>query len=242
MSKSAAAIICAAGAGSRFGGKRKKPFVDIEGRAVFLRSVELFAECDSVKQIVLAIAPDDEELVKVKWGANLTFFNVQICFGDVERAGTVSKALQLIRQDIDLVAVHDAARCCVKKQWLDNCLAEAEKTGAAILASPVTDTIKQAENHIVERTIERNNLWQAQTPQIFERELLKNAYAKAARSSLTDDAQLVEALGHRVSIVRADSSNIKITTQSDMAIAGAILKSRRKKPEGPLHPYADARW
>ena len=79
MSKNVAAIICAAGASSRFGGKRKKPFVDLAGRAVFLRSLELFSGRDDVKQILLAISPEDEELVKVKWGPNLQFFNVKVC-------------------------------------------------------------------------------------------------------------------------------------------------------------------
>ncbi|GAJ22974.1 unnamed protein product, partial [marine sediment metagenome] len=112
MSKNVAAIICAAGPGTRFGGKRKKQFIDVAGRAVFLRSVELFANRDDVKQVLLGISPDDEELVGVKWGPNLKFFNVKVFFGGDERFDTVSKALELLTDDIDLVAVHDACRCC----------------------------------------------------------------------------------------------------------------------------------
>ncbi|GAI53210.1 unnamed protein product, partial [marine sediment metagenome] len=104
MPQSVAVIICAAGASRRFGGKRKKPFVDVAGRAVLLRSVEFFADRDDVKQILLAIAPEDEELVNIKWGPNLKFYNTKICFGGPERFDTVKKALELINNDIDLIA------------------------------------------------------------------------------------------------------------------------------------------
>ena len=149
MSKTVAVIICAAGASSRFGGKRKKPFVDVAGRAVFLRSVELFSDRSDVKQILLAIAPEDQELVNVKWGPNLKFFNVKICFGGTERFETVSKTLELIGDNIDLIAVHDAVRCCVKAEWIDQCIAAASKTGAAILACPVVATLKHAKDNSV---------------------------------------------------------------------------------------------
>ena len=104
MALKVAAIICAAGASSRFGGKRKKPFVDVAGRAAFLRSVELFSDRDDVKQILLAIPPDDEELVTVKWGANLKFFNVKICFGGDERFDTVKSALELIKDQREFIS------------------------------------------------------------------------------------------------------------------------------------------
>lgn len=246
MSKNVAAIICAAGASRRFGGKRKKPFVDVAGRAVLLRSVEVFSNRDDVKQILLAIAADDEELVNIKWGPNLKFFNVKIFLGGTERFDTVQKGLELIKDDIDLIAVHDAVRCCVKSEWVDACLTTAAKTGAAILACPVVGTIKQVENSAIVKTVDRTNLYEAQTPQVFEASLLKKAYANLKnldKSKINDDAQLVEALGYKVSIVETDSSNIKITHRNDIAIAEAILKSRPKpKPEGPLGPYVEAQW
>lgn len=246
MSKSVAAIICAAGASRRFGGKRKKPLVDVAGRAVFLRSVELFSDRDDVKQILLAISPEDEELVSVKWGANLKFFNVKICFGGDERFDTVSKALELIKDDIELVAVHDAVRCCVTKKWIDEVIAKAGETGAAILACPVVATIKEAKNNTIIRTVERAGLYEAQTPQVFKAELLKRAYKTVKdldKSKISDDSQLVETLGEKVSIVEADSSNIKITRPNDIAIAEAILRSRPKpRPKGPTGPYVEAQW
>ncbi len=246
MSQNVAAIICAAGGSSRFGGKRKKAFVNAAGRAVFLRSVELFANREDVKQILLGIAPEDEELVSVKWGPNLKFFNVKIFFGGSERFDTVSKGLELIKDDIDLIAVHDACRCCVTEKLIGASFAAAAKSGAAIPACPVAATIKEVKDNTIIRTVDRVRLYEAQTPQVFDAELLKKAYENLKnldQSKISDDSQLVEALGHKVTIVKADSSNIKITRQSDIAIAEAILKSMPKLgPKGPIGPYVEAQW
>jgi len=246
MSKTVAAIICAAGPASRFGGKRKKQFVDVGGRAVFLRSVELFAGRDDVKQILLGIAPEDEELVTIKWGANLKFFGVKPFFGGHERFDTVNKGLELVKADIDLLAVHDACRCCVTDKLIGEVIAAARVSGAAIPACPVAATIKQASDSSIIKTVDRAGLYEAQTPQVFAASLLKRAYANLKnldQSKISDDSQLVEALGEKVTIVEADSSNIKITHQSDIAIAEAIIKSRPKpKPQGPIGPYIEAQW
>ncbi|MHC4645267.1 MAG: 2-C-methyl-D-erythritol 4-phosphate cytidylyltransferase [Planctomycetota bacterium] len=246
MADKVAAIICAAGASRRFGGKRKKPFVDVGRRAVFLRSVELFSDRDDVKQILLAIALEDEELVTVKWGANLKFFNVKIYTGGAERFETVEKGLQLVRDDIGIVAVHDAVRCCVTKQWIDKVIATAGKTGAAILACPIVGTTKDVKDSTIVKTVDRAGLYEAQTPQVFKAQLLRKAYENMKnldKSKISDDSQLVEALAEKVSIVETDSSNIKITRPSDIPIAEAIIKSRPKPgPKGPIGPYADAQW
>lgn len=246
MGKDIAAIICAAGPASRFGGKRKKQFVDVAGRAVFLRSVELFASRDDVKQVLLGIAQEDEELVTVKWGANLKFFNVKVFFGGHERFDTINKGLQLVQDDIDLIAVHDACRCCVMDKLVDQVIAAAGVSGAAIPACPVAATIKQVKDNRIIKTVDRAGLYEAQTPQVFAASLLKRAYANLKnldQNRISDDSQLVEALGEKVTIVEADSSNIKITRQSDIAVAEAIIKSRPKpRPEGPIGPYIEAQW
>ena len=246
MSKSVAAIICAAGASSRFGGKRKKAFVDVAGRAVFLRSLELFSNREDVKQVLLSIAPEDEELVNVKWGPNLKFFGVKIFLGGAERFDTVRKGLELVKGDIDLIAVHDACRCCVTEKIVEAAIVAAGESGAAIPACAVTATIKQVKDNAISKTIDRSDLYEAQTPQVFSAELLRKAYDNLDnldKSSISDDAQLVEALGHQVTIVEADSSNIKITHGTDIEIATAIIKSRPKPvPEGPIGPYVDAQW
>jgi len=263
MSKNVAAIICAAGESSRFGssttltasGKRKKQFVDVGGRGAFLRSVELFADRDDVKQILLGIPKEDEEMVNIKWGPNLKFFNVEIFFGGAERFETVNKALELVKDNIELIAVHDAVRCCLTKEWLEKVITTAAQTGAALLACPVSATIKQAKDNTIIKTVDRTGLYEAQTPQVFKASLLKKAYENLKnldQSKISDDSQLVEALGHlvgaepavarKVSIVETDSSNIKITRQSDIAIAEAILKSRPKPKKGYVGPYAEAQW
>lgn len=246
MSKTVAVIICAAGSSSRFGNKRKKAFVDVAGRAVFLRSVELFANRDDVKQILLGIPQEDEELVNVKWGANLKFFSVKLFFGGNERFDTVQKGLQLVKDNIDLVAVHDACRCCVTDELIDKVISTAAKTGSAIPACQIAATIKQVKDKTIIKTIGKVGLYEAQTPQVFKSSLLKKAYENLKnidQKNISDDSQLVEAMGEKVTIVEADSSNIKITRQSDIAIAEAILKSRPKpKPEGPIGPYYEAQW
>ena len=246
MSKSVAAIICAAGASSRFGGKRKKAFIDVAGRAVFLRSVELFSNREDVKQVLLGIAPEDEELVSVKWGPNLKFFGVKTFLGGAERFDTVSKGLELVTDDIDLIAVHDACRCCVTEKIIDAAVTAAAESGAAIPACAVTATIKKVKDNAIEKTVDRSDLYEAQTPQIFSAELLREAYDNLDnldKSSISDDAQLVEALGRKVTIVETDSSNIKITRGSDVAVAEAIIKSKPKPvPKGPVGPYIEAQW
>ncbi len=246
MSKKVAAIICAAGPASRFGGKRRKQFVEVAGRAVFMRSIELFASRDNVKQVLLGISKDDQETLKVNWGAKLSFFGVQTFFGGAERFETILKALDLIKEGIELVAVHDACRCCASEQLVTNVIAKAAETGAAIPAAPVTATIKQVQDGVIVRTVDRAGLFEAQTPQVFDPAVLKKAYANLAnvdKAVVTDDAFLVESIGHPVAIVESDSSNIKITRQSDLPLAEAILKSKPKpKIEGPRGPFDEAQW
>ena len=246
MPAKVAAIICAAGPGKRFGGKRRKQFVDVAGRAVFLRSVELFSNREDVKQILLGIPQEDEEIVKIRYGANLSLFNVKIFIGGTTRFETVNKALSMLKDDIELVAIHDAVRCCVTAKWIDEVIKTAEKTGAAILACPVTATLKEVKDNTIVKTIDRTRFYEAQTPQVFEIKLLKQSREKADKANadkISDDSQLVEALGQSVSIVETDSSNIKITRPADVAIAEAILKTRPEpKKEGYIGPFYEAQW
>ena len=246
MSQNVAVIICAAGASRRFGGARKKAFVDVGGRAVFLRSVEHFADRADVKQVLLGIAAEDEELLNVKWGPNLKFFNVTVFMGGAERSDTIINGLGLVNDGIELVAIHDACRCCITKDIIDATFAAAAQSGAAVPACPVTATIKQVQENIIERTVDRADLYEAQTPQVFAVDVIRKAYANLSnldKRTISDDSQLVEALGHKVTIVEAGASNIKITHKSDIAIAEAILKSRPKPiPKGPAGPYIEAQW
>ena len=246
MSKKVAAIICAAGSSSRFGGKQKKQFAEVAGRAVFLRSIEFFDNNDNVEQIILCINPADEEMFDVRYIDKLSFYGVKTCFGGAERFETVANAIKLVKNDIELIAVHDAVRCCLKDEWLEQVFKKAEETTAAMLASPVTATLKKVENGTIVETVDRDGLYEAQTPQVFDAELLRKAYANLPNvnlATITDDSQLIEALGKKVAIVESDASNIKITTKADLAIAEAIVKSRPKpKQEGPIGPYNEAQW
>lgn len=245
MSKTAV-IIPAAGRGERFGSQEKKIFAKLDGRAVFLRTVEQFCQREDVCQTILAVAPEDEDEVRHRYGANLGFMGVQLVVGGAERFQTVAKAMEAVRDDADLVAVHDAVRCCVTPAMVDAVFAEAGKTGAAILAAPLSGTIKRvSEALVIDATLPREGLYEAQTPQVFRRSLLVEAYAKLGEfdGEPTDDAQLVEALGHPVSVVVSDLSNLKITTKGDLALAAAILKFRpAPRPSSPRGPFEEAQW
>jgi len=179
-------------------------------------------------------------------GGDLSLFNVKVFFGGRTRFETVNKAIKLLKEDIKLVVIHDAARCCVTTKWVDDVIKAAQQSGAAILASPVSATLKEVKDNVIVKTVDRTALYEAQTPQVFEVSLLKKAHEKADKTDTTkisDDSQLVEALGQAVSIVETDSSNIKITHPADVAIAEAILKTRPlPKKEGYIGPYAEAQW
>jgi len=242
MTLKVAVLLPAAGSSRRFRGKTKKQFSDIDGRAVFLRTVELFADREDVSQIIMAIPAEDEELFKIKWEASLAFHGVKVIHGAAERYETVAKMLAEVKDDVDLIALHDAVRPCVTKEQISAVFKAAAETGAALLAQPLVGTIKEVgkDKNIV-KTIDRRDLWEAQTPQIFKPDIIRKAYAQRdkVKNDITDDAQLVEALRVPVKIVESTSGNIKITTNEDLAIAGAILKARPKpKPKGPTGPWA----
>jgi len=242
MGLKVAVLLAGAGSSRRFKGKPKKQFAEIEGRAVFLRTIEMFAGREDVVQVVLAIPGEDEELFRIKWAASLSFHGVKAIVGGAERQETAAKLLAEARVDVDLIALHDAVRPCVTKEQIDAVFAAAAASGAAILAQRLAGTIKEADGSgRIVRTVDRRGLWEAQTPQVFKPEIIRRAYAEREKLSenITDDAQLVEALGVAVRIVESTASNIKITTNEDVAIAGAILSARPKpKPKGPVGPWA----
>jgi 2-C-methyl-D-erythritol 4-phosphate cytidylyltransferase len=240
-------ILPAAGKSSRFKDREKKPFVNLDGRAVWLRTAELFITRSDVCQCLIVVAPEDEELFRRRYTANIAFMNVKIVLGGKERFDSVANALQRVADEADFVAVHDAVRPCLQAEQIDAVFAAAAAVGAAVLAVPVTDTLKRADaKGRIEATVSRDRLWLAQTPQVFRKDWLIEAYARRGQlgQAITDDAQLVEAAGHPVQIVEGDPSNIKITTRADLQLAEAILKSRPKpKGQGPIHPFAEeAQW
>ena len=240
-----AVIIPAAGAGKRFGGDVKKPFTQLDGRPVFIRTIELFISRDDVAQILLAVAPDDYDVVREKYAANMMLMGFKLVKGGAERYQSVKLALEHVDLAAEFVCVHDAVRPCVLESWIDAVFAEAKKTGAAILAAPLTGTIKRvAASKTIDATVSRDGLFEAQTPQVFRREWLTDSYAKLpADAHPTDDAEVVERAGHAVSIVEADRRNLKITSGGDMALASVLLKGITKRPKsGPMGAFEEAQW
>jgi 2-C-methyl-D-erythritol 4-phosphate cytidylyltransferase len=205
--------------------------------------MEHFVTRKDVCQCVIVVAREDQEMFRRRYGANLAFMNVQIGDGGAERFESIANALKLLQPEADYVAIHDAVRPCITEAQIDAVFAQAAKTGAALLAVPVSDTLKQvnAQNQ-VQATQDRQGLWLAQTPQVFRRDWLEEAYAKRkeVKGKITDDAQLVEAVGHPVHVVDGAATNIKITTKADLMLADAILKAMPKpKPNRPAHPFAE---
>lgn len=239
-----AVILLAAGKSSRFNDRDKKPFCDLDGRAVWLRSLELFAVREDVAQILIVIAPEDRDLFHRRYRANVAFLsNSVVVEGGAERYDSVQNALARCLATVDFIAVHDTARPCVTPAMVEAVFQRAAATGAAVLGVPVPDTIKRAgPDKNIEATIPRAHLWLVQTPQVFRRQWLLDAYAnrKNVTGAVTDDAQLVEAVGHKVALVESDLSNLKITTKADLLLAAAILKGRPKpKDKAGFHPFAD---
>lgn len=237
-----AVILPAAGRSERFRDKRKKPFAELDGRAIWVRSVELFLNRDDVVQTIVVIAPGDREEFERRFGPNLAFMGVHLVDGGAERSESVANALVRVKPDADFIAVHDAVRPCLQSEHVDAVFRAAEKHGCVVVGTPVTDTLKQiGVDGSITQTVSRDGLWSVQTPQVFARDVLLRAYANRARvAGATDDATLVQAIGVAVHVVEGPSTNIKITTKADLVLARAILEAMpRPKVLGPIHPFAE---
>jgi 2-C-methyl-D-erythritol 4-phosphate cytidylyltransferase len=237
-----AVILPAAGKSRRFQDKNyKKPFAPLANRAVWLHSAERFMNRPDVSQTILVLAAEDRDWFYLKFSANVAILGIEVVDGGAERADSVERALAVVRDDVDFVAVHDAARPCLADPWIDEIFTAAEKHGAAIPATPMSATLKRAgDGQRVVETVDRTSLWAAQTPQVFRRQWLVDAYAQRGDFNATDDAQLVERLGKPVTIVLGSSLNLKITSREDLKLAELILKIL-PKPQGSgfSHPFAD---
>lgn len=239
-----AVILPAAGRSTRFGGRKNKIQVELDGRAIWIRAVELFATRPEVVKLILVINPEELSDFKQKYAANLMFMNVQVVAGGAERVDSVEAGLKAVPNDVDYVAIHDAARPLTPSDVIDRVFKAAQTHGAAIPGLAVTDTLKRVDpqSHVQE-TISRAGLWQAQTPQVFRRDLLVDVFARRSEWSTqpTDDAQACEMLGHKVVMVAGSAYNLKITTPADLDLAKVILQQREKEAKAPKarHPFAD---
>ncbi len=237
-----AVIMPAAGRSSRFSDKNyKKPFAPLANRAVWLHSAERFLHRGDVAQLILVISAEDRDDFNFKFSSNVAILGIEVVHGGAERSDSVAKGLERVKEDVEFVCVHDAARPCLTDQWIDKVFQTAEQTGAAIFALPISGTIKRVgSDHRIQETVPRSGLWEAQTPQVFRRQLLIEAYAKRGNFQATDDAQLVERLGKPVTVVPGSPLNLKITTKEDLRLAEQALKALPKpKFQGPMHPFAD---
>jgi len=244
-----AVIFPAAGQSSRFGDKKeKKIYAELLGRAVWLRAIEPFINREDVSQMILAIAPEDRELFERRYRANVAFMNIKVIEGGKQRSDTIARALEFVDPQCEYIAIHAAARPCLSTELIDAVFAAARQHGAALLAVPVAETIKRVNtDQLTTETISREGLYLAQTPQVFLRSLLFKAYAQRSRIAhrVTDDCQLVEAIGHPCAVVEGSPLNIKITRPIDLKLAAAILPLLEKPArDSPCHPYSDqeAMW
>ncbi len=225
-----AVILPAAGESQRFSDPHyKKPFALIGQRAVWLITAERFLNRPDVVQTILVISAKDQEMFRNKFGANIAILGVEVVQGGASRADSVQAGLERVRDDVDFVAVHDAVRPVLADSWIDRVFQEAARSDAAILAVPCVATLKSSDQgKVIRQTVSRENLWEAQTPQVFRKKLLTDAFARRGALAATDEAQLVEQLPHPVSLVMGSRLNVKITTKEDLRLAEAALHALPK--------------
>ena len=209
------------------GSRVPKPFLKLNGITILEHTIRSFARVDCVAELIVATSADwfkevEEILEKYRDQAE----RVLVVEGGAERQHSIYNALQVVSPNTELVAVHDAVRPFMSARLIEACADRASEAGGAIIAVPAKDTIKRVNsvNEITE-TPDRRELWQAQTPQIFQRQLLVSAYEKARQDNFvgTDDASLVERTGRKVEVVEGDRRNLKITYPIDLKVAELIL-------------------
>jgi len=218
------AIIVAAGSGSRIGSNKPKQFLEIHGKPIIIHTLERFASCKAVDEIVLVLPVD--------WisgfAETANRFSIQkidkIVAGGKTRVESVLNGLDVVGDQTQVVAVHDGARPLVTIDEISRTIDAAENSGAACLVAPMTDTIKEVADDNIVRTVDRNRLRRALTPQVFRLDILRKAFENADLSeSITDECYLVEKLGVQVACVNGSPLNIKVTNPEDLILAELFL-------------------
>lgn len=222
-----AVVVPAGGSGTRLGLRTPKQFLRLASAPMLLTTVRRLAEHPAVRFLVVAVPPAyvarAHALIRLP-GRRLT---VEIVAGGEARQESVWRGLVRVPDDADVVVVHDAVRPFVTRPLVDAVVRAALATGAAICARPIAETVKRVREGLVEATIDRQGLWAVQTPQAFRTALLREAHEKARRDGVvgTDDAMLVERLGHPVRVVEGPAANVKITTLEDLLRARRSLRA-----------------
>jgi 2-C-methyl-D-erythritol 4-phosphate cytidylyltransferase len=220
-----AAILLCAGRGERLGAAAGgKALATLAGRPLFAWSLDALERTPVIEAIVV-VGPAKSLRAALDAATIAPRKVIAWCEGGRERQHSVAHGLAALPPEYDLVAVHDAARALVTPELIGRCVADALEHGAAIAAVALDDTLKRAALGTIEATVPRQGLFRAQTPQVFRRDWLERAHREATGLA-TDDAGLVEALGHRVRITPGDAMNFKITTPADLALAEAWLASQ----------------
>ncbi len=229
------AIIPAAGSGSRLGGQIPKQFLELAGAPILAHTISRFVDCDDIGAIAVSLPADKLDEFRARNRGARVIKPIFYVPGGAERSDSILNALEAVAElQPEIVAVHDAVRPFVTPAQISAVIAKAKEVGAAILALPATDTIKEVENGLIQRTIDRRRIWRAQTPQAFRYELLMQANKEARAANLpsaltTDDSLLVERLGVPVAVVEGSPNNIKITTPEDLLIAEKLFEQLNKE-------------
>ena len=220
----AGVVVPAGGQGRRMGG-RAKPFLEVGGEPVLARALRPFLVQPEVVAIAVAL-PAALAAAPPPWLLALDV-RIRVVAGGAERGDSVLRGLSALPDDLDVIAVHDAARPLVSAAVVARALAAAAEGRSVVVAVPVTDTIKEVdEGGRIVGTPDRRRLWAAQTPQAFPASVLREAYRQAAEAGVlaTDDGALVARFGGTVVVLEGEPSNLKITTEADVAVAEALLR------------------
>jgi 2-C-methyl-D-erythritol 4-phosphate cytidylyltransferase len=232
MKSQVAAVIVAAGSGTRMGlGRKKKQYLCLDNRPILTHSIFVFQDSPVIDQIVVVVKEEDiaycqQEIIK-KYNLHKVS---QVVAGGKERQDSVYQGLKALSLATEIVLIHDGVRPLVPAKILPEVVQAVRTYQAAVVAVPVKDTIKVVANGFIKGTPERNSLWAVQTPQGFYYPLIMEAYRQAEKTGQksTDDSKLVEALGKPIKVVVGDYCNLKVTTPEDIDIATALLKRRKK--------------
>ena len=217
-----AAIVPAAGKGRRIKSKIDKPYIKLCGKPILAHTLARLSKNKHIKEIIVSV--DKRHIARVK---RFKIRNIKIVTGGRERKHSVLNALKKVSSNIDYVLIHDGVRPFLTDRLINASLKAACSFGASVVAVPVKPTLKCAgKRNFVAYTPDRTKFWEAQTPQVFKRDLIEKAYRAISKKNITDDSMLVELLGIKPKLVMGSYSNIKITTQEDLALAKALGKGR----------------
>ena len=224
------AIIVAGGSGTRMKKNLRKQYLLLGGLPILNHTLDVFTACDLVTKIILVIPKEDFEFCREKIIPRLKKKKeLKLVGGGEHRQSSVYNGLKALDKSETLVAIHDGVRPFIRVKQIEECIKEAGQSGACILGIPTQDTVKHInEQSNIKITLDRNSIRLAQTPQVFNYDLILKAHEYALNNNITgpDDAYLVEQLGHTVKIINGSKYNIKITTEEDLLIAETILKSQ----------------